>query len=152
MIFPSIFALVTGNICIEWGEVQSVGQLDPNILESSGLVMLADGSLLTLNDSGDGPVLYRVSQTGALLQTIELGGAVAVDWESLAAGPCGEDTCIFVADVGDNGASRQSVTIFRFPVESLMTEEPAAVLTDYTRWRLCIPMVLGTAKPLPWIQ
>ena len=139
MIFPSIFALVTGNICIEWGEVQSVGQLDPNILESSGLVMLADGSLLTLNDSGDGPVLYRVSQTGALLQTIELGGAVAVDWESLAAGPCGEDTCIFVADVGDNGASRQSVTIFRFPVESLMTEEPAAVLTDYTPLEVVYP-------------
>ena len=95
--------------------------------------------MLTLNDSGDGPVLYRVSQTGALRQTIELGGAVAVDWESLAAGPCGEDTCIFVADVGDNGASRQSVTIFRFPVEFPMTEEPAAVLTDYTPLEVVYP-------------
>ena len=69
---------IYGNICIEWGEVQSVGQFDPIILESSGLVMLEDGSLLTHNDSGDGPVIYRVSQTGSLLQTIELRGAVAV--------------------------------------------------------------------------
>ena len=78
MIFPIIFASIYVNICIEWGEVQSVGQMDPIINESSGLVMLADGSLLTHNDSGDGPVLYRISQSGVLLQTIELDGAVAV--------------------------------------------------------------------------
>ena len=139
MIFPSIFVLICGNICIEWDEVQSVGQLDPIILESSGLVMLADGSLLTHNDSGDSAVLYRVSQSGALLQMVELSGAVAVDWESLALGPCGEDTCIFVADVGDNGAARQSVTIFRFPVQALMTEPPARMVDDYTSLEVVYP-------------
>lgn len=139
MIFPIIFVSIYGNICIEWGEVQSVGQMDPIINESSGLVMLADGSLLTHNDSGDGPVLYRISESGVLLQAIELDGAVAVDWESLTSGPCGEETCIFVADVGDNGAVRQSVTIFRFPVRALMTEEPATVIVDYTSLEVIYP-------------
>ena len=139
MIFPSIFALIMGNICIEWGEVQSVGQMDPIINESSGLVMLADGSLLTHNDSGDGPVLYRISQSGVLLQTVELDGAVAVDWESLTSGPCGEETCVFVADVGDNGAARQSVTIFRFPVQALLTEQSATVIVDSTSQEVIYP-------------
>ena len=53
MIFPIIFASIYGNICIEWGEVQSVGQMDPIINESSGLVMLA-WIFTTHNDSGDG--------------------------------------------------------------------------------------------------
>jgi hypothetical protein len=37
------------------------------------------------------------------------------DWEDVAAGPCPGGRCLYVADIGDNTASRPSVTVYRVP-------------------------------------
>lgn len=96
-----------------------------DLTENSGLVMSTrqPGVIFTINDSGNEPVLFALDTTGANRGAWLLQGATNVDWEAIASGPCVgsasndsakiADNCIYIADVGDNGAERTKVTIYR---------------------------------------
>lgn len=98
-----------------------------DLTENSGLVMSTrqPGVIFTINDSGNEPVLFALDTTGANRGAWLLQGATNVDWEAIASGPCGgsapngsttvRESCLYIADVGDNGAVRTSVTIYRVP-------------------------------------
>lgn len=88
----------------------------PRLAESSGAApSRRRGVYWTHNDSGDDPVLYATDTLGRDLGFVRVTGARAVDWEDLAAAPCGEraGTCLYVADTGDNRRHRQRVVIYR---------------------------------------
>lgn len=81
----------------------------PAIRENSGLAYLAD-SYWTVNDSGDGPYVYRSDVPWfASAEQITVPGATAVDWEELAV--WGED--LLICDVGDNLRERGNATLYR---------------------------------------
>ncbi|HST58621.1 MAG TPA: hypothetical protein VLK84_08035 [Longimicrobium sp.] len=92
-------------------------QLPNAVHESSGLALAEGGDFLwTHNDSGQQPTLYRVGMDGRPRGQVNVVGARVQDWEDVAAGPCpGGGRCLFVGDIGDNGANRPSITIYRFP-------------------------------------
>jgi hypothetical protein len=83
----------------------------PDATELSGLAVSRSqrGVLWTHNDSGDVPRLFAVSSGGRLLSQVSLAGAVATDWEDVAAGP----KAVYVADIGDNAAQRPGVVVYR---------------------------------------
>jgi hypothetical protein len=74
-----------------------------------------DGIFWTHNDSGE-PLLYAVDAEGRTVGGVRVAGAEVEDWEDVALAPCpaGGD-CLYVADIGDNGAERPSVTVYRIP-------------------------------------
>jgi hypothetical protein len=83
---------------------------DREIAESSGLVDAGD-VVHTVNDSGSGPVLYTVDvSTGATTGRTTYTDGEVVDVEALAPG---RDRTVWVGDIGDNGASRDSVSLYR---------------------------------------
>lgn len=86
---------------------------DDRIVESSGLARSTyPRSLLwTHNDSGDSPRVFAVKRDGSTRAVLRLKGADAVDWEDISTGP---GHTIWVGDVGDNDASRDHVTVYRF--------------------------------------
>jgi hypothetical protein len=92
---------------------------DPSLVEISGVVASRahPGVLWVHNDSGGQPAVTALSDTGADLGTYEVPGATATDWEDIAAGPGPEDgrSYLYVADIGDNGAARESVQVHRVP-------------------------------------
>ena len=67
------------------------------------------GVLWTHNDSGDVPRLFAVNTRGRVLSQVAVAGAAATDWEDVAAAP----NAIYVADIGDNGAQRPGVVVYR---------------------------------------
>lgn len=83
--------------------------------ESSGLAASRayPGVLWTIEDSGNPPALHAVDTAGRLLGTWRVDGARNTDWEALALGPCGDATCLYIADTGDNRARRDEVRIYR---------------------------------------
>jgi hypothetical protein len=91
--------------------------LPEDVHESSGVAASRAhaGVFWTHNDSGD-PVLVAVNAAGARAGSVRVTGARVEDWEDLAIAPCpsGGD-CLYVADIGDNQAKRQSVTVWRVP-------------------------------------
>ena len=89
------------------------GRLD----EASGLALAVGDAVRfwVLNDSGNPAELFLVDSMAATLQCVPIRGAVNRDWEDLSAGPCPRGRCLYIGDIGDNGARRAFVTVYRLP-------------------------------------
>lgn len=97
--------------------VQPSTPLPAELDESSGVAAsrTRPGVLWTHNDSGGEPVVYAVGYDGALRGAVRVGGARNRDWEDIALGPCPAGECLYIADIGDNSAKRDEVTVYRIP-------------------------------------
>ena len=93
------------------------GFSDPDIVESSGLVVLpapTDGGLVvTTNDSGDSGRVFSVDPTTGDTVGVTSWTPEPVDVEALA--PAGPGH-VWVGDIGDNQRVRTSVEVLRVPV------------------------------------
>ena len=94
------------------------------VVEASGIAVSRtnDGALWVHNDSGDRARVFALDLAdGAKLATVRLDGAEATDWEDMALGPDVDDDgepvedadALYLADIGDNDAVRQNVTLYR---------------------------------------
>lgn len=97
---------------------QSVGTLQSSSIdEASGLVASRSNSsyLYTHNDSGGDPIVYLITTSGTETSRMTLSGANNVDWEDIAIGPGPDDGLqyLYVGDIGDNSAKRESLMIYR---------------------------------------
>lgn len=109
------------------GRVTVLGELGGEIRESSGVAVSRthDGILWTHNDQSGEPTLFAIASNGSIQGRIAVEGAEAEDWEDLALGECpafvapapaaGGGDCLFIGDIGDNGADRERVTIWIVP-------------------------------------
>lgn len=91
---------------------------DPEIVESSGLVVLPDvgggrGLVVTTNDSGDAGRVFAVDPASGSTVGVTTWSSDPEDVEALA--PAGPGH-VWVADIGDNQRSRDSVSVLRVPV------------------------------------
>jgi hypothetical protein len=112
---------------------EQVGVLPDALAETSGLAVSRTqaGVLWTHNDSGDGPNLYAIDESGGVLAIVPVSGAMARDWEDIALGPCpaalppasleegkadatatARGDCLYLADTGDNQRVRQTLTVY----------------------------------------
>ena len=108
-----------------YGPPSSVGVLEDRLIdESSGIVAsrTTPGMYWTHNDSGDGPFIYAFDDRGRGHGVWRVTGAVADDWEDIAAGPGPTPGAnyLYIGDIGDNGGSRSQIIVYRVP-EPLIT-------------------------------
>ncbi|GAA1927754.1 hypothetical protein [Nocardioides hwasunensis] len=85
---------------------------DPDVVESSGLVVV-DGLVVTVNDSGDSGRVFVVDPTSGETVGVTSWSPDPVDVEALAPAGAGH---VWVADTGDNRRVRDSVSVLRVPV------------------------------------
>ena len=85
---------------------------DPEIVESSGLVVV-DDLLVTTNDSGDTGRVFAVDPVSGETVGVTTWSEDPIDVESLA--PAGEGS-VWVGDIGDNPTERDSILVARVPV------------------------------------
>ena len=84
-------------------------KLPEKLNEVSGLYAASPDSLWWLNDSGNAPELYLTNSKGELLYTLEVPGAVNIDWEGLAADDKGN---IFIGEFGNNRNQRKDLKFY----------------------------------------
>lgn len=97
-------------------DVVVLGRVDETALsELSGIVRSPStpARYWSFNDSGHDASLFATDSTGRSGGRVRVTGATNVDWEAIAAGPCGDGACLYIGDVGDNDADRQRVRIWR---------------------------------------
>jgi hypothetical protein len=85
---------------------------DPAIVESSGIVV-RNGLVLTINDSGDSARVFAVDLGSGRTVGTTTWDAEPLDVEAIAPAGPGE---AWVADIGDNSGDRPSVEVTRVPV------------------------------------
>jgi hypothetical protein len=85
----------------------------PELPEASGIAasQRVPGRLWAINDSGE-PLIYMLDASGTVTGKLRLEKAIVKDWEAVAVGPCRSGSCLYVADIGDNDAERNGVTIY----------------------------------------
>ncbi|MFT6396878.1 MAG: hypothetical protein ACJAYU_001622 [Bradymonadia bacterium] len=117
--------------CDRYAEPRRTGVLPVEIPELSGLaVSVSDPEIIWgHNDSGDGATVYGFDAAGTLLATVELSGVIALDWEDMAAGACGDEECLYVADIGDNLRLRPWVSVHRFVLPDIESGAAPVELT-----------------------
>ncbi|HYH48868.1 MAG TPA: hypothetical protein VEG38_04900 [Acidimicrobiia bacterium] len=87
---------------------------DERVTESSGVASASwsDDVIWTHNDSGDRPRFFAIETPTCTVRAVyDVAGARAVDWEDMAR----SETTLYLGDVGDNDAERESVTIYEVP-------------------------------------
>jgi hypothetical protein len=88
----------------------------PDLSEGSGVAASrrTPGLFWAHNDSGD-PIVFALDHKGSVTQRIRVTGADVDDWEDIAVGPCAQQTCLYIADIGDNSGRRKQITLYRTP-------------------------------------
>ena len=106
-------------------------------VELSGLAVSVaqPGVLWTHNDSGDRARVFALRRDGALLASIDVAGAQAVDWEDIALAR----GRIYLADIGDNGAQRPDVEVYRVREPSVLGGAAPAATEPAARFTLRYP-------------
>jgi hypothetical protein len=109
---PALFQQDSAPACKHDGSMMRMAGLP----EASGLAAsgITPGRLWAHNDSGK-PEIFALDARGKVTGPVSLSGATVEDWEAMASGPCGSGTCLYVADIGDNNASRREIIVYRVP-------------------------------------
>ena len=122
------------DLCARFGAPAVGGTVgNPALTEISGLAASHRhaGVLWTHNDSGGAPAVYALGEDGSDLGAYALEGAEATDWEDIAVGPGPEPDVpyVYAADIGDNEARRQSLTVYRAPEPTAAPDGAGGTLT-----------------------
>ncbi|WP_426565681.1 hypothetical protein ACPPVT_03945 [Angustibacter sp. McL0619] len=124
---------------------------DPRITESSGLAVspVHPDLVWTVNDSGSEPQLFAVStRTGRTRAVVRLAGIDVRDVEALAAGRDERHRpMIWVGDIGDNRAVRDSVVLRLLREPDQVRSQTAAVHSLRVRY----PRGPADAETLVWL-
>jgi len=112
-------------VCDAYTTITEAGTVaSTDLVEASGLAAsrTRPGVLWSHNDSRDGARVYAIGSDGADLGGFDVAGALAFDWEDMAAGP-GSDpatSMLYFGDIGDNFSIRSGrVTVYRVPEPDL---------------------------------
>lgn len=85
-----------------------------SIVEASGMAAsVREPELLwVLNDGDSGPVLYAIDHTGRSRGRVTLDAAQNIDWEDMASFSVNGVSQLLIADIGDNNARRDYVSLY----------------------------------------
>ena len=120
-IFKIIFFLFTSNIIFSQLVVEDIN-LSKKLDETSGLEII-NKQLLTINDSGNDPVLFYINESGNILDERKLNCCKNNDWESLAA----DSDYVYIADFGNNYDTRKNLSIIKIPIDKSSNENPEII-------------------------
>ncbi len=115
--------------------------------EASGVAVSTrtPGAFFLVDDAPGTGGIVAVDTDGTLLATIDVAGMSADNAEALSSGPCGStplpegpaSSCLYVGDIGDNRARRDSIAVFRLAEPDISAGADAAVPAD--EWRYTYP-------------
>ena len=100
--------------------------LSKKLDETSGLEMV-NNTLITINDSGNKPVLFYLDKKGNILNERKLDCCKNNDWESLAA----DKNHIYIADFGNNYDTRKNLSIVKIPIQKSSNENVEVINFSY---------------------
>lgn len=94
-----------------------LGPVGEPVTEASGLAesRRSPGTFYTHDDSGGNAEVFVLADDGSVAAVQPLAGVVNRDWEDIALGPGRKGGLIYIGEIGDNGGSRSSITVYRIP-------------------------------------
>ena len=85
--------------------------ISDQLSEISGIENPVRSIYISINDSGDDPVVYIMTSDGVIFHKIFISRAKNVDWEDLSF----DGDFLYVGDIGNNRNQRKDLMIYRIP-------------------------------------
>ncbi len=101
-------------VCEKWSGPEVIGSLDSKLInESSGIAISKkfQNRMYHINDSGSGAFFYITDLHGSQTKKISINNFKPYDMEDAAIGKCGDSSCLYIADIGDNRKKRDYLSI-----------------------------------------
>lgn len=120
-----------------WGEPEAMGLVtEAEIDEISGLAASRrhPGRYWAHNDSGNTAELHLVDERGRHQASVATPGAPNLDWEDMASFRLDGRDYLMVADTGDNGGIRRSLSLHVFEEPADLSRPAALAWTQRFRW------------------
>ncbi len=133
LLFSLTLSTSTFALCSKWNSRQTA-ELDTSVInEASGLGKSAVKSnmLLWINDSGSAEAVHATDLEGRVQRTVALSDFTNRDTEALAVAACPNspgESCIYVADIGDNKQRRVDYKVGVFRETEFWTRQKLAPL------------------------
>jgi hypothetical protein len=114
----------------ECDSARILAKLQRELSEISGIAgsVRHPGIFWVHND--DSPAIFAIDSTGAIRARVRVAGIENRDWEDIAVAPCGNESCIFLGEIGDNTQDAERRTIYRF-VEPALQDTTTAIPVEY---------------------
>ncbi len=107
-------------------QMKPVSLLPRELRETSGLIYVGDNQILTHNDSGGEPVLYRFDiTTKKIIQQIRISNVKNTDWEDITQ----DKNYIYIGDFGNNKGNRKDLKIYRIKKQDITTKQGDIAIT-----------------------
>ncbi|MCS7027829.1 MAG: T9SS C-terminal target domain-containing protein [Bacteroidia bacterium] len=101
-------------------QMKPLALLPKEIRETSGLIYVGENQILTHNDSGGEPVLYRYdANLRKIVQKIRIANARNIDWEDITQ----SKDYIYIGDFGNNKGNRKDLKIYRIKKADITTTQ-----------------------------
>jgi hypothetical protein len=115
--FIFIFSCFLAAQPVKAQQLKKIASLPTEIKESSGLVAYTDTSFLTINDSGNLPVVVEIAKSGQIRSITSFASYVHnYDWEELTMDDKG---FVYIGDIGNNLNQCNKLTIYKFPLSAI---------------------------------
>lgn len=121
--FSLIFIVIQGcshspPAVVQPTEQQAMATLSDEISETSGLACLSGQRFLTVNDSGNAPVVYQLDTQGRILARLNVN-ADNKDWEAITI----HQGQLWIADIGNNSGQRPSIQLLQSDLPTFSTQQ-----------------------------
>jgi hypothetical protein len=145
--------------CPTWSTtLQTMGTItEPTLTEVSGLVASTDqpGIFWLIEDSSNGPNLWAINSSAAVVGHFILSGAVNLDWEDIAIDRLPGTDQILIPDIGDikkanrDGVHRIVPAIYQLPEPTVSASGPpvTATVTNFERFNFRYGDEAGNVLP-----
>lgn len=109
---------------------QKMTALPPALKETSALV-LTDDLFLTINDSGNEPVIYVFDKEGTITHECRIANVTNHDWEALVYD--GKEH-LYIGDIGNNNNKRKNLKVYKVNKDSVLKKQTARAVTINFRY------------------
>lgn len=99
--------------------------LSSELKEISGLEILNDSTLAAINDGGNEPLIYLLSNKGETVRKVKVRNVENNDWEDITR----DEEYLYIGDIGNNRNTRRDLKIYKVRIEDVLLKEEVSAET-----------------------
>jgi len=108
-----------------------LGTLPEDLSEASGLEILNDTTLISINDGGNGAEIFLLNLNGSLQRKITVLNEKNNDWEDVTR----DENFLYIADIGNNNNTRNRLVILKINLNDIKTKDEVRAEKIYFKYK-----------------
>ncbi|MEQ8243998.1 hypothetical protein [Fulvivirga sp.] len=110
----------------ESSPLKIIAKLPSSLDENSGMTFDSNGNIWMINDSGNGPFIFKLDTIGNVIGFKKIIYATNFDWEDIT---IDDDDNLFIADIGNNENLRKKLMVYKINLNDTSSRLAATTIS-----------------------